>query len=567
MAQNAATPRITISFVKTPLRKVLSTLSENYQIRFAYSPELIPVHYLVTLSVSNATLAETLDKLVAPLPVSYRFIAGQVVLRPIQKEVPSISTKSPPREIQQQSPLYSDPRQEQLLAAQRRLWQQQLPPIQRSRHTEQINRSSPPEDLRQYQPPPVVVEAPALPVVDTLEPVVDTLTSPGGPLPATDAQPSDSSPAPEASPAPLSRLAQISLLPFLGTNAFKSGKATNNVSVNLLWGTNGGVDGLEIGGIANNIRRDVNGVQIAGLINTVGDDLTGTQVAGLVNIVGDTVYGLQVAGLLNYARQGGAIQAGSLFNLASRDFSGIQAAGLFNFAGRNARTLQFSGLFNISGGTTPLQAATLFNVARDVRFGQLGLLLNVARQVKGLQLGLINVADTVSGVSIGLLNLVAKGYNKVELYVGEGLYGNFSLKIGGKRFYNIFYVGGRTDDRTNSDQVDVTWGLGYGAGTALVLGRRSLINLEAVAIKLNEKAEWTNELHWLGQLRLYFDFRLGRSTSFFLGPTGNLLFSRRVDPETQTLGQSIIVPYTLLDRTENGIRQQGWIGFHSGFRF
>jgi hypothetical protein len=572
LSAQSPTKRISVSYAKAPLKRILDDLSNTYDVRFAYSPEYIPLQQAITFSVNNATLNETLDKLLEPLPVAYRFIGGQVVLRPAQKEVQKISSKIAPKEIQQQSPLYVDPRMEQMLAERRRLWQQQMPSIQHRDAGLATDQNQNPENLRRFQqfsrPDSNVFASITMPF--ELE-KTDTAQS----LPRYLLDSSETSMDRPVNPSiktASSRLAQISLLPFLGTNAFKSNRTTNNVSVNLLWGTNGGVEGLELGTIGNNIRNDVKGVQVAGLVNTVGDDLIGTQLSGLLNVVADTLQGLQAAGLFNVAGQGFAIQAAGLFNVARHDFNGIQGASLFNVAGSRSRTLQAGGLFNVSGGETPLQLAGLFNVAKDVKVGQVSVLFNVARHVKGVQIALINVADTVSGVSFALLNLVAKGYNKVELYGGESIYGNLSLKIGVKRFYNIFYFGARKDKVSTTNNSDnttaLTWGLGYGAGTALRLGKRTLLNFEALGIKINEKEPWTYGLHALAQFRLLYDFRIGRSTSLFLGPTGNMLFSNRLDPETQVLGQSVIVPAkTLLDRTVNGVRQQAWIGFNAGIRF
>jgi hypothetical protein len=370
---------------------------------------------------------------------------------------------------------------------------------------------------------------------------------------------------------PISRLAQISLLPFLGSNFAQSARMTNRVSVNLLWGRNGGVEGLEIGGLMNSIRNDVNGIQIAGLGNTVGDDVFGTQAAGLFNVARDSMIGVQGAGLFNITGQGSAVQGAGLFNIAGHDFAGIQMAGLFNIAGKNSRAVQTAGLFNISGGKTRLQISPLFNIAKDVNNGQLSSIINVARRVKGVQIGLINVADTVSGVTIGLLNLVRQGYNQVEISASESFFGNLAFKIGVKPFYNIFYLGARISEVPNSNNngeaaiKELTWGLGYGIGTAFNLGKRTLSNLELISIKVNEREGWTRPLHQLHQFRCLFDWRLGRRLSVYMGPTANLLVSSRRDPE-QGLGSSELVSMALYDKVDAKKRSQGWIGLNAGIR-
>jgi hypothetical protein len=370
----------------------------------------------------------------------------------------------------------------------------------------------------------------------------------------------------------LPRLAQISLLPFLGSNFIQSARTTNRVSVNLLWGHNGGVEGLEIGGLMNSIRNDVQGIQIAGLGNTVGDDVLGTQAAGLFNIASDTMVGVQGAGLFNILGRGSALQGAGLFNIARHDFAGVQAAGLFNIAGKNSRAVQLGGLFNVSGGRSRLQVSPLFNIAKDVNNGQLSSIINVARQVKGVQIGLINVADTVSGVTIGLLNLVRKGYNRVELSTSESFSGNLAFKIGVKPFYNIFYLGARISKAQNPGNnaeesiKELTWGLGYGIGAAFSLGKRTLSNLELISIKVNEREGWTRPLHQLHQFRLLFDWRFGKRMSMYAGPTANLLVSSRKDPELGIGGSELIPKITLYDKVDANKRSQGWIGFNAGIR-
>jgi hypothetical protein len=67
------------------------------------------------------------------------------------------------------------------------------------------------------------------------------------------------------------RWAQLSLLPFVGSNRFVSGLITNRLSINVLAGYSGGVRGLEAGSILNMVRNDMNGVQLSGFGNIVGN--------------------------------------------------------------------------------------------------------------------------------------------------------------------------------------------------------------------------------------------------------------------------------------------------------
>jgi hypothetical protein len=563
LAAQVLTKKVSFAYSRVPLKQVLNDISNDHDVYFAYSAEYIPLQQPITISVSSLPLSDALDKLFEPLPVAYRYIGGQIVLKPVQKEpVPRITQKPTPKEVQQQSPLYPDPRLEELAAERRRRWAESAPLISQRQvaRVEKSSNSNGAENLEVYKispitPEPVVAEAP--------ERVLDSLST------SPDSSSTDNRILQEVRTTPTSRLAQISLLPYLGTNAMKSARISNRLSINLLWGHNAGVEGVEVGGLVNSIRNDVKGVQVAGLGNAVGHDVIGSQIGGMFNIAGDTIFGVQAAGVFNIAGQGNAIQTAGVFNIAGRDFAGVQASGLFNVAGENSRSLQAAGLFNTSRGDARLQVAGLFNVSRGTKVGQVSSLINVAKSVKGFQIALLNVADTVNGVSIGLLNFIRKGYNRVEIAGSDAFFGNLSFKIGVKPFYNILYLGARITKAPssipNNEIRELTWGLGYGLGTTIPFSRRFLVNLEAVFIKVNEREPWTPGLHQMYQFRLPFDLRTGRRSSIFAGPTFNILQSKRFSTE-YGFGGSELVKKPWFDRMEGLKRTQGWMGFNVGIR-
>nr|MCU0345647.1 hypothetical protein [Saprospiraceae bacterium] len=389
------------------------------------------------------------------------------------------------------------------------------------------------------------------------------------------------------------RVAQVSVLPFIGTNTRESDDVSNNLSLNLLWGVNGGVNGMEVGGGLNMVRNDMNGFQVAGLGNKVNRNMTGTQVGGIFNYAGGVTKGFQVAGVVNYANNAEAAQAAGFGNMVRGNVAGIQASGLFNVAGGNARALQASGLFNKTGGDSKFQAAggfnrsrgsskwqasglfnlsrgntkfqisSLFNSANDVQWGQFGTFNRARGNMRGLQIGLINISDTVSGVPIALINIVKRGYNKFEIYGSEILHGNFQLKLGANRFYNIFHVGARVPPGDGS----YIWGIGYGIGKVSKLSKRSSLNWELMAMHISENETWTNTLNSIGQFRWLWNHQLGRSIGFFIGPTANVMVSQLRNPETGII-QSPVVPYTLIDEDLDGkTNLKAWVGVNAGFRF
>jgi len=110
--------------------------------------------------------------------------------------------------------------------------------------------------------------------------------------------------------------------------------------------------------------------------------------------------------------------------------NGIQIAGLTveNDGGFNGVT--FAGLANISGfghesTSCGLQIALLGNVAVDIKGVQIAL-LNGTGELRGLQIGAVNFAEKTLGLQIGLANFSEEG---------------FGLQIG---LFNLF---GKKDDR------------------------------------------------------------------------------------------------------------------------
>ncbi len=534
---------VSMEYQDKPLKFVLNDITSTYGVNFTYSSSVVPVYRKVSFAVEEAPLGNALDQLFEENSLTHAEIGDQIVIKAKKqkrKAPPARITKltkietSLPSKVKQQTPLYSDPRQEELLARYYRQKYKNIAPIQGKELT-----SLPGGGER-------VIEWDSERINSMTE---DIMTD-----------------------EPFTRLAQVSILPYVGTNKLKSDEMTNNLSLNVFWGTNGGVDGVEVGGFVNSIRNDVKGVQVAGLGNSVGNDVTGTQVSGLFNTARGELEGAQVSGLFNYAGEAKAVQVSSLFNMSPKAFSGVQVSSLFNVSGEGDG-VQVSGLINTNRGRARTQVAGLFNTAGDISGAQVSAIMNIAKDVKGFQFALINIADTITGAPIGLLNIIKNGYNRVELASSEALFTSFSLKLGAKAFYNIFHVGLRWDRTAFEDglgqqqeEVLTSWGLGYGIGTAVTIGPRTLMNIEALATHINETEAWTTNLNLLTQLKILFDLRVGRRTSFFAGPSGNLMVSNLYDADTNTYGSNIM-PYTLYETTQGETNTKVWVGFNAGVRF
>jgi hypothetical protein len=283
----------------------------------------------------------------------------------------------------------------------------------------------------------------------------------------------------------------ISLITPLGTNGLESWNITNRISINLIAGFSGGLQGVEWAGFANATKGQMNGIQIAGFCNNTFGGANGLEIAGFWNYNQKGLKGMQLSGFANVA-------------LDSVD--GIQGAGFSNLTVGDTRGIQASGFANVTTGRhTGLQAAGF---------------ANVARRLNGVQVGVINIADTVEkGIPIGFLSFVRHGYKVIQVGGNETLYGEISFKTGVRRFYNIFSVGSTF---TNNDW---KWGWGYGIGTLIPVGKRMDISIEGVSYMIKDD-EWFNwEFNSLNRLNIALSYNVTRNIGVYAGGSWNVLVS------------------------------------------
>ncbi|MCD6585747.1 MAG: hypothetical protein J7K96_08310 [Desulfobacteraceae bacterium] len=178
--------------------------------------------------------------------------------------------------------------------------------------------------------------------------------------------------------------------------------------LNLAYGRNQNLTGLDIGGV-----------------NVVAQSQTGGQL-GLINLSGDSLGGC--AGVMNYANRYRGVQFG-LLNTAQNFVSGLQAGGLMNLSDHVKGVQVHFGIFG--NGAVQVDGAQLvllagYNLTDDINglqmamFGfnyttenvhgvQFAMFYNYAKNLNGLQFGLVNACERLSGVQIGLVNVVGKG--------------------------------------------------------------------------------------------------------------------------------------------------------------
>ena len=202
----------------------------------------------------------------------------------------------------------------------------------------------------------------------------------------------------------------------IGTHGRKSVNYSYNLSLNLLAGKTGGVNGLEISGLLGHVEGSVHGIQVAGIANSAGKEMVGLQIGGFANVAGDGTYGLQIGGFANIAgEEMNGLQFGSFANVAGDAMNGLQIGGFANIAGEDMNGLQFGSFANVAGDAmNGLQIGGFANVAGEKMNGiQTVVGANVAKDARGIQIaGGANIAGDVKGMQIaGIFN---RGIEKKE---------------------------------------------------------------------------------------------------------------------------------------------------------
>lgn len=365
---------------------------------------------------------------------------------------------------------------------------------------------------------------------------------------------------------------QASVIPGIGTHGKMGGQITNKVSFNLLGGYAAGVDGMEIGGLFNITKKDARYVQVAGLFNVTGRQFQGVQVAGLYNHALDTLDGVQIGGLSNVLLGSvDGIQVGGLYNHILYDLDGAQIAGLSNYLGRKMEGIQIAGLTNFTGHDFDgAQIAGLINVGgrngdgvqiaglgnftrKEIDGIQIAGLFNVAKHLKGVQIGVINISDTSSGYSIGVLNLVRKGFHKLSFYTNEFTRFNASFKAGNKKLYSILHGGYNAD---GSDEV-VTFG--YGIGKEISLFKWLSLNPELTAQYIY-LGRWNNNL--LAKFHTDITIHLHKYISVFGGPSYAVYLADEVPEVREGFRKEIPGNGIKTNMIENNMFS--WVGWHVG---
>lgn len=389
------------------------------------------------------------------------------------------------------------------------------------------------------------------------------------------------------------RAVRVTLVPGLSTNGVEAPNYTAKYSLNILAGYHGALNGYEIGvvninryyvegfqfGAVNLTGGDMAGFNMASLVNVAGDDMQGLQFSGLANISGGYVQGLQFSGLLNMAANGmKGLQFSGIGNLAGDDIQGIQAAGIFNAGGGDVQGIMVSGIGNFSGGYgLGIQMSGILNVANEMQgismagilnIGsrmqgiQLAGIANIADEAQGVQVGLVNIADEFEGVPVGLISLYGNGRKNVDIWVNDGGYTNFGLKLGTMDIYNMISLG--YNSALNSEDL---WSFGWTIGAHTPLeeawgnerfdGYFRMKDLSIQSIQEDDDDVWESSLY---SFRYLLGKELGNRFGIYAGPSLNLLVTDEDDERDYSW-------YSIFDGNRGGHNFDFWIGFSAGIQF
>lgn len=382
---------------------------------------------------------------------------------------------------------------------------------------------------------------------------------------------------------------QVSFLPFIGSNFRSAGVIRNRLSLNILAGYSAGVNGIELGGLANISKGDVVGIQVAGLSNVVGGNVYGVQLGGLANLNMLNTYGFQIAGLVNanmgrteglqmagltnfnlYSTSG--FQIGGLINSVVGEFSGFQLAGLVNLANmkkkdsssvlntQKSAQFQLAGLANVGREVNGVQLAGLININLDTLSGvQFSGIYNQTKVLNGVQVGLINYVDSIGhGASFGLINIIRNGYRSFQLSTNETFPVNVTVKSGGQHFYTFAKISS-----------GAYYGAGLGVGLTSNAKRRvsGYLDISSQTL-LGEELDGVQFLGNLYSVHSGLQLRLFRGIGISVGPTMNAL-SINADAVYQPLDKPSPNPYFGETAIADALQGENkpWIGWNASLNF
>jgi len=368
---------------------------------------------------------------------------------------------------------------------------------------------------------------------------------------------------------------QTSLLPGIGSRGMIGSQVSNKFSFNMLGGYTGGVEGFEIGTVFNINKGDVKGLQLAGAFNSVSGSINGCQIGGVYNYVSGNIGGIQVSGVGNIVKKKtNGVQIAGVSNLNLDTFTGVAFAGFSNNNREQTKGVQVAGVANINHKETKgfqiagvtnhcdtsikgIQLGCVSNHARrEIRGVQIAGIYNYARKIKGLQFGLVNIADTMEGAGIGIVNIYRNGLNKLVFSSSDIQQVNVAYLSGAKKLYSI--IGFGANAQTNQQLYSVF----YGIGSSVNLSKRWSLHPECYG-QVFYLGDW-GYVPLVGRAQVDISYKIQRKIEIFAGASYSFTEDRR--------GKSVndFSPWLVANNIEYRIIENNklatWVGWQFGLR-
>jgi len=287
----------------------------------------------------------------------------------------------------------------------------------------------------------------------------------------------------------------------------------------------GDVRGVQLNGAYGGVHGRMGGVQLTGGVNYVRGQARGIQASFVANYVESETRGLQITGLLNYnLADFSGVQLNSGMNLTEGNSFAVQLAGLANVTQGSARGLQIASFVNAAGDLRGLQLG-LGNMAQEVRGAQFGV-LNVARSNRGLQVAPINYTNEQNGVPVALINY-GPGVDFDLVVFGSNLMGaSLGVRTTVNQFYSVIAVG-RWDlfGEDESEASSASWNFGY----TVPLARRFELGGDLGFVHIDpdnqDNPDKNGENHYALQARAVGEWTFSKSFSVFAAVGGSAIVS------------------------------------------
>jgi hypothetical protein len=215
---------------------------------------------------------------------------------------------------------------------------------------------------------------------------------------------------------------------------------------------------------------------------------------------------------LDGGRSARAVSVGAL-GTVSNGIGGAALSGLVNVDAGPVCGAEIAGLVNVADGVQGAQIGGILGVTADDSAGTQISLINVAGRLRGVQIGLINVANDTD-VQIGLVNIDLHGRLRLDAWAkpeaGMALAG---IKHGTAHFHTVYAF----EMNTSSGR---PWAV-FGLGVHLTPLERFYVDIDVA--QHTQLVSTTTSPNGLSEVRALVGYTIAPRLSAFVGPTYNVL--------------------------------------------